>query len=65
MTTQLDAGVGARNVEESGTIRGADPHVFDHLGLCGKIGCLCPLVASKPAAEPRIRFLTIFPLTTA
>src|SRR5258707_7014907 len=33
ITTQLDAGVGARNVEETGTIQGADPHVFDRFGL--------------------------------
>jgi hypothetical protein len=42
ITTQLDAGVGARNVEETGTIQGADPHVFDRFGLYGKVSCLCP-----------------------
>ena len=42
ITTQLDAGVGARNVEETGTIQGADPHVLDRFGLDGKISCLCP-----------------------
>ncbi len=42
ITTQLDAGVGARDVVESGTIQGADPHVFDRFGLYGKIGRLCP-----------------------
>ncbi len=31
--TELDAGVGARNVEESGTIQGANLHVFDCFGL--------------------------------
>jgi len=40
ITTQLDAGVGARDVEESGTIQGANLHVLDRLGLDGKIGCL-------------------------
>ena len=42
ITTQLDAGVGARNVEETGTIQGADPHVLDRFGLDGKISCLSP-----------------------
>src|SRR5260370_897627 len=42
ITTQLDAGVGARNIEETGTIQGADPHVLDRFGLDGKISCLCP-----------------------
>ena len=42
ITTQLDAGVGARNVEETGTIQGADPHVLDRFGLDGKISCLRP-----------------------
>src|SRR6185369_15422082 len=41
-TTQLEAGVGARNVEETGTIQGADPHVLDRFGLDGKISCLSP-----------------------
>src|SRR5664279_3459389 len=40
ITTQLDAGVGTRNVVETGTIQGADPHVFDRFGLYGKISCL-------------------------
>jgi hypothetical protein len=42
ITTQLDAGVGARNVEETGTIQGADLHVLDRFGLDGKISRLCP-----------------------
>jgi hypothetical protein len=42
ISAQLDAGVGARDVVESGTIQGADPHVFDRFGLYGKISCLCP-----------------------
>src|SRR3954454_4210118 len=42
ITTQLDAGVGAWNVEKSGTIQGADPHVLDRFGLDGKISCLSP-----------------------
>jgi len=42
VTTQLDAGVGARDVEESGTIQGAYLHVLDRFGLDGKIGCLRP-----------------------
>ena len=47
ITTQLDAGVGARNVEETGTIQGADPHVLDRFGLDGKISCLCPTHGEK------------------
>ena len=42
IATDLDAGVGARDVEETGTIQGADPHVLDRFGLDGKISCLCP-----------------------
>jgi len=40
VTTQLDAGVSARNVEETSTVQGADPHVLDRFGLDGKIGSL-------------------------
>ena len=36
-----NAGVGARDVPEAGTIEGADLHVFDRFGLDGKIGRLC------------------------
>src|SRR6185312_11221005 len=42
ITTQLDAGVGARNVVESGTVQGANPHVLDRFGLQRKISSLCP-----------------------
>ena len=42
ITAQLDASVGARDVEETGTIQGADPHVLDRFGLDGKISCLSP-----------------------
>jgi hypothetical protein len=51
ITTQLDAGVGTRNIEETSTIQGGDPHVLDRFGLDGKI---TPLMARRPAAEPRI-----------
>src|ERR1700682_2996997 len=47
ITTQLDAGVGTRNVEETGTIQGADPHVLDRFGLYGKISCLRPTHGEK------------------
>jgi len=40
ITTQLDAGVGAGDVEETSTVQGADPHVLDRFGLDGKIGSL-------------------------
>src|SRR5205807_2318943 len=42
ITAELDAGVGARDVVETGTIRRADPHIFDRLGLYGKISRLGP-----------------------
>ena len=42
VTTQLDAGVGARDVVETGAVQRADLHVFDRLGLHGKIGCERP-----------------------
>src|ERR1700682_556574 len=47
ITTELEAGVGARNVEETGTIQGTDPHVLDRFGLDGKISCLCPTHGEK------------------
>src|ERR1700716_119016 len=47
ITTQLEAGVGARNIEKTGTIQGADPHVLDRFGLDGKISCLCPAHGDK------------------
>src|SRR5215210_3700911 len=42
ITAELDAGVGAWNVVETGTIQGTDLHVLDRFGLDGKISCLCP-----------------------
>ena len=42
IAAELDAGVGARDVEESRTVQRADPHVFDRFGLHGKISRLCP-----------------------
>jgi hypothetical protein len=42
VATDLDAGVGARDVVETRTIQGANPHVLDRFGLDGKISCLCP-----------------------
>src|SRR5262249_32903799 len=35
IAAQLDAGVGARDIEETRTIQGADPHVLDRFGLDG------------------------------
>jgi hypothetical protein len=64
IATQLDAGVGARNVEETGTIRRADSHILDRFGLDGKISRLCPPMASRPAAEPRTRLLIVFILAS-
>jgi len=46
--TQLDTGVAARNVEETGTIQRADPHVLDRFGLDGKISLPVPLMATRP-----------------
>ena len=42
ITTQPDAGVGARDVEETRAIQGANPHIFDCLGLDRKVSRLCP-----------------------
>jgi hypothetical protein len=39
---ELDAGVGARNIEETLAVRRADPHIFDRAGLERKISRLCP-----------------------
>src|SRR5262249_51706897 len=39
-TTDLDTSVGAGDVEEPGSVDAADLHVFDRLGLNGKIGSL-------------------------
>src|SRR5207237_70149 len=49
ITTQLDAGVGARDIEETRAIQGADPDVLDRFGLDGKIGSL----RSAQGAETR------------
>ena len=40
ITTQLDAGVGAGDIEETRTVQGADPHVLDRFGLDGKVRSL-------------------------
>src|SRR2546430_12814233 len=42
VTADPNAGVGAGDVIKPDTIQGADLHVFDRLGLHGKIGCLRP-----------------------
>jgi len=42
IAADLDAGVGARDVEEAGAVERADPHIFDRLGLDRKVGRLCP-----------------------
>src|ERR1700694_5533196 len=62
ITTQLDAGVSARNVEETGTVQGADPHVLDRFGLDGKISCLCPThgdQARRCAADKALKHLHV------
>src|SRR4051812_36670381 len=41
IAAELDAGIAARDVIVTLTIKRADLHVFDRLGLNGKIGCLC------------------------
>src|ERR1700728_2149535 len=38
--TDLDAHIGARHIVESRPVEAADLHVFDRLGLNGKISCL-------------------------
>ena len=42
IAAELDAGIGARNVEETGAVGGADLDVFDRLGLERKIGGASP-----------------------
>ena len=41
IAAELDAGVGARDVEEAGAVKRADPHILDRLGLDRKVGRLC------------------------
>jgi hypothetical protein len=41
VAAELDAGVGAGNVEEACAIERADLHIFDRLGLDRKVGGLC------------------------
>src|ERR1700730_12182868 len=48
ITTQLDAGVGARNIEETGAIHGADPHVLARFALDGKISSPSPTPGDQP-----------------
>ena len=59
ITADLDAGISARDIPESGTIQGADPHVFDRFGLHGRSAACAPPMATRAAAEPRTRLLTI------
>ena len=42
IAADLEADVAARDVVEALAVEGADLHVFDRLGLDGKIGCLRP-----------------------
>jgi hypothetical protein len=52
------AGVGARDVEEAGTIGGADPHVFHGNGLLyGKIRGLCPGNRGETGGRPEEKAL--------
>ena len=41
IAAELDAGIGARNVEEAGAVQRADPYILDRLGLDGKVSGLC------------------------
>src|SRR5262249_42384600 len=47
VTTDLETDIGAGNVEEALAVEGADLHVFDRLGLDGKIGSLRPRNCDK------------------
>ena len=38
ITADLDAGIGARDIEEAGAVKRTDPHIFDCLGLDRKVG---------------------------
>jgi hypothetical protein len=56
VAADLDAGVGAGDVEEARAIKRADPDIFYRFGLDRKVGrfCVPPLRAIKPAAELRM-----------
>ncbi len=56
ITAKLDAGIGARDIEEASAVKRADPDVFDRLGLDGKIGGPCPANGDwsrRPSREQR------------
>jgi hypothetical protein len=55
ITTQLDAGVGARNKEETGSVQTLTYSTA--LALTGRSAACAPLMARRPAAEPRMNFL--------
>src|SRR5262249_4032522 len=48
IAADLETDVSARDVVEPLTVEGADLHVFDRLGLDGKIGSLRPRHCDKP-----------------
>src|SRR6266576_400263 len=52
VAAELDAGVAARDVVEAFTIKRADLHVLDRLGLDGKIGSLCPSDRNQTGCGP-------------
>jgi hypothetical protein len=56
IAADLDAGVGAGDVEEARAVKRADPDIFYRFGLDRKVGrfCVPPLRAIKPAAELRM-----------
>ena len=65
IAADLDAGVGARDVEEAGAVKRADPDVFDRLGLDRKVGACALLRAINPAAELRMSVRAVFILSRA
>jgi len=63
IAADLDAGVGAGDVEEARAVKRADPDIFYRFGLDRKVGrffCVPPLRAIKPAAELRMSVRAVF-----
>ena len=60
ITTQLDAGVGTRNIEETGTIQRTDLHILNRFGLDWKIGRLRAADGQKSRRRAENEFFSHF-----
>jgi hypothetical protein len=60
ITTQLDTGVGTRNIEETGTIQRTDLHILDRFGLDWKIGRLRAADGQKSRRRAENEFFSHF-----